>query len=119
MPEQELDVSLIGRGLTVILLVLSLRQQPHDYYVVVRCSVAASAAYCCYLAGKKDLMGWAEWFFVLAFLFNPFLPVTLRRETWAVIDVAVAFFVLASMPCVRRNALGARQTSVATYSKTS
>jgi hypothetical protein len=115
MSKGELDISLIGRGLAILLFVFSFRQQPYEYYIVLRCAVAASAAYCCYLAGKKDFMGWAVWFFVLAGLYNPFIPFRLNRETWQIIDIVAAVFLAASMPCVRWNTLATRAQSVSTY----
>lgn len=80
------------------MLLLALRKWPYDYYRLLRfvtCAVAVLVAYCAYAWRKW----WAAWLFgFVAVLFNPLLPIHLKRQTWQVIDpAAAALFLVAAI----------------------
>lgn len=61
-------------------------RMPYGYYQLMRLVVCGVAGLCAFKAyeGRKQL-----WFFLavaIALLFNPFIPIRFRRDTWRVID---------------------------------
>jgi hypothetical protein len=83
--------------ISVFLLVLAIPDfWPYAYYQILRFAICASGvyhAYRAYLAQKKILVGFAV---VVAVLFNPLVPIYFEKETWVIIDgaVAVGFLVM-------------------------
>ncbi|MFH1968454.1 MAG: DUF6804 family protein [bacterium] len=79
----------------IILLLWALADNPYSYYQFLRWVVLVIACYTAYVAYNKQKIGWAWTFGIMAVLFNPIFPFYLSRDTWQLIDVAVAiiFFV--------------------------
>lgn len=71
------------------MLVLALLQLPYGYYTLLRLVVCLTAAIVAFQSWPKH-QAWAIAFGLVALLFNPLVIVSLDRETWAPIDVAVA-----------------------------
>lgn len=86
---------LIPALIAAIMLVAALADWPYGYYQLLRFVTCGVAAYIAYLAYLRQKM-WAAWLFgLIAVLFNPLIPIHLRREAWAAIDCASALvFVL-------------------------
>ena len=79
----------LGLGLAIALIVC-LFPMPYGYYTLVRFAVMiilGCMAYCYYKEGKMSLCILAG---SLALLFQPLVKITLDRETWNFVDVAVA-----------------------------
>lgn len=71
---------------------------PHGYFMIVRFvvfSVCAYLAYEIYKQNKESLWIWAYGF--LAVLFNPFLPIDLKRSQWENIDLIAGLFLIVSI----------------------
>lgn len=96
----------LARLIAVFLLFLALGKQPYGFYTILRFVVCGVAAYGAFLAvdSKMEKWGWA--FGIIAILFNPFIPVHLDRQTWAIIDVIVAFVIIASLFFLRKQSQG-------------
>ena len=63
------------------------KENPYEYYIVLRWVVCAVFAYLATQAFKQSK---SEWVWILGFvagLYNPILPVHLTREIWTVINI--------------------------------
>ena len=73
----------------------ALASWPYGYYQLLRfitCGVAVYIAFTAYHWQKI----WAVWLFgIIAFLFNPLIPIHLSREIWQPIDAICAILFLA------------------------
>jgi hypothetical protein len=77
------------------LLLGALGSHPYSYYQILRWVVAIVAVIHAYKAHESGMMFW-KWVLIgMAILFNPIAPVYLEKETWAVLDVLSATFLLA------------------------
>ena len=83
----------LGLGLAIALIVC-LFPMPYGYYTLVRFAamiILGCMAYCYYKEGKMSLCVLAG---SLALLFQPLVKITLDRETWNFVDVAVALVLI-------------------------
>ena len=92
----------IARVIAAAMLFWALDRHKYDYFVLLRWVTCAVAAYGAVLASEVRRISWTWTLGIVALLFNPILPVHLKRETWAVIDVATGVLLLASIWQVRR-----------------
>ena len=73
------------------MLALALLPFPYGYYVLLRWVVTVAAMVIVLMSpGQAFASGWKICLIVVALLFNPLIPVHLRRDAWAVIDLLVA-----------------------------
>jgi Na+/alanine symporter len=92
----------IARIAAVIMLFLALARLPYGYYTLLRFVVCGTTAYGAYLASTEQKKpAWAWIFGIIAVLFNPFIPVHITRDIWAVIDIAVALLLVVSLLFLR------------------
>ena len=75
-----------------------------DYYTLLRWVVCGVATFAAFHAAKSKKTGWMWVLAIAALAFNPLLPVHLKRETWAVIDIAVAVLLVVSIVAIDRHA---------------
>lgn len=76
-------------------LLICLAPMPYGYYTLIRMLatlVFGIYAYRCYMA-KKESLTWI--FVILALLFQPLIKVALGRVAWNIVDVIVAFGMIA------------------------
>jgi hypothetical protein len=73
-----------------IMLFVALMPLPYGYYTLLRFVVCAAAAYLAYVeyTRRENVNPWVVGLALIAFLFNPIIPVFLSREIWAPINVA-------------------------------
>lgn len=64
---------------------------PYGYFQVLRIVVTLSSAVIAFSMYENKKIFWAWLFGIIAVIFNPFMPIRLRREVWIMIDVAVGF----------------------------
>ena len=107
-------VSIIARLIAAGMLVGALFRHPSvtgygrhhapydDYYTLLRWVVCGVAAFAAFQAGKSKKTGWMWALAIVALAFNPLLPAHLKRETWAVIDLAVAVLLVVSIVAIDR-----------------
>jgi hypothetical protein len=83
--------------IAVSLLLGTLWRQPYDYFTLLRWVVCGVSACTAFSASDRGARGWRWVFAVVALAFNPILPLHLTRTTWAVVDLAAAALLLASI----------------------
>jgi hypothetical protein len=93
----------IARIVAAVLLFVALGGHPYGYYKLLRFVVCGVNVYGVYSAAKMKKNGWAWAFGVIAILFNPVIPVYLRRGTWQFIDMGVAVVLLISVFMLRKS----------------
>jgi hypothetical protein len=93
----------IARIIAAILLFLALGRHPYGYYKLLRFVVCGVTVYGVYFATKKEKIAWVWPFGIIAILFNPLIPIYLRRGTWQFIDFAVAILLLISVLVLRKS----------------
>ena len=93
---------IIARIASAIMLFLALGKFPYGYYTLLRFVVCGTTACGAYLASTEQKKpAWAWTFGIIAVLFNPFIPIHLSRDIWAVIDIAVALLLVVSLLFLR------------------
>ena len=85
--------SIILTALAVLLL-LCLVKMPYGFYQIVRFLAFAGFGYLAYLEYKGKNIDRMVLFVVLALLFQPFLPLSLGRVIWNIVDVVVALYLI-------------------------
>lgn len=79
-----------------ILMVIALGSNAYDYYTLLRIATTVVAVYLAYRTYQNDEEDGLVWIFgAIAILFNPFIPVYLSREVWALIDVITGITIFA------------------------
>jgi hypothetical protein len=78
------------------MLLWALDRHAYDYYTMLRVVVCGVSAFGAFLAFKRDGPLWGFGLAALALLFNPFVIVGLKRQTWAKVDIAAGVFLIAS-----------------------
>jgi hypothetical protein len=86
-----------ARLATAAALLGALADLPYGYYTLMRVLCCSVAGYGVFLSVKREKPGWGWAFVATAVLFNPVAPIHLDRETWAVVDVAVAALMVFSL----------------------
>lgn len=69
----------------------------YGFFTILRFVVFFTTAYVAYLAYKEQKEGWVWSMGAIAVLFNPFIPISLTREVWVVIDGLVGVFLFSSI----------------------
>jgi hypothetical protein len=80
-----------------IMLAMAPLPLPYGYYVLLRFVVCAATALLAYYEYQSvdRVSGWAIGFALIAFLFNPFIPVYLSRIIWLPINIVAAISIFA------------------------
>lgn len=92
-------LTLVASGMLFVALFSGL---PYGYFTMMRfvvCAVGIYLAYKIYEENKESLWVWAFGF--VAVLFNPIIPIYLKRAQWEVIDLIVGAFFLVSIFLVK------------------
>ncbi len=85
------------RLIAVGMLLWAMADNPYSYYQILRWVVCAIAGYSAFLAYERKNNTWAWIFGVMTVLFNPIAPIHFERETWAILDLVAAVFLVASL----------------------
>ena len=88
---------IVARIITSIILLWALNEHPYIYYTMLRFIVCGVSVYGCIRAIKYGRMDWTWIFGVIAFLFNPIVPIHLDRRIWEIIDIIVAIILIVSI----------------------
>lgn len=78
---------------------------PYGYYVLLRIVVCGTAAYVIYVGYNVGLRTLPVILGIIALLFNPLIPIYLKKEIWVVIDIIVAIVFLITVFILRRSLL--------------
>jgi len=76
------------------MLLIAVLDLPYGYYTLLRIVVFIVAGIIAFLAFKNDKELLLILFGAISILYNPIIPVYLNKNTWIIIDVLVAVFVL-------------------------
>lgn len=101
----------IARVIAVTVLFLALGKHPYWFYTILRFVVCGVAAYGAFFAIKLERKSWAWSLGIVAILFNPFIPIHLDRDTWAIIDVIVALVIIVSLFLLRKPTVSRKDIS--------
>ncbi len=93
---------MIARIIAIILLLGALGSHPYAYYTLLRVVVCGITAYGAYYSIILKEIGWAWTYGVIAFLFNPIIPVYLNMSIWTIIDIGVAIVIIVSLFILRK-----------------
>lgn len=93
---------LISSLIVAMVLLFALADWPYAYYQLLRwatCGVSVYVAYIAYIWQKK----WIVWIFTfIAILFNPLVPIHLKRELWSVIDLVCALLFITTAILIKK-----------------
>src|SRR4030067_3836418 len=96
-----LTVSVLGRLIYAGLLFWALDSHSYGYYTLLRWVALLACGYCLMLAFSKKDTRWAWTFGVLGLLFNPIFPVSMDKNTWAIVDAITGIVLIASIFFIR------------------
>ena len=78
---------------SVILLIIAIGQNPYSYYIFLRVFLfVASVINLYFLFQKKDKF-WGTFFFIVAIIYNPILPLYLTKSLWSIINLLTIIFI--------------------------
>jgi hypothetical protein len=89
--------SIVAKLIAAGLLFGALARHSYDYYTMLRWVVCGVSAFAAVRAADAQQIGWLWAFAIVALLFNPVIPVHLKRDTWVLIDFGTAVFLLISV----------------------
>lgn len=87
----------VARIVCAGMLVWALWRHSYGYFEALRLGVLAVCVFGIYCARAWKQEGWIWAFGFFAVLFNPFVKIALGRQTWNVVDVVVAAFLVVSL----------------------
>lgn len=83
--------------ITIIMLLIALRDNPYSYYQLLRWCVSGVSFYSVFSTNDKENTFWFWTMLIVGILFNPLIPFYFERETWAILDIITALIVLISI----------------------
>lgn len=89
--------SSIAKLIAAVMLFAALGRHGYDYYTLLRWIACGVAAYTAFQAMQINKVGWLFVFVIVAIVLNPIIPLHLKRETWAFVDIAAAVLLLLSI----------------------
>ena len=89
--------SIIAKLIAAIMLFAALGRHGYDYYTLLRWIACGAAAYTAFQAVQINKVGWLIVFVIVAIVLNPIIPLHLKRESRAFVDIAAAVLLLLSI----------------------
>lgn len=80
-----------------VMLFIAILPLPYGYYQLLRFAICGIGAFIAYRAYELKRRSWVWIMGIIAFLFNPLIPVHLDKATWSFIDFIVAIIFLVSI----------------------
>lgn len=85
---------IVASGCSMLLLLGAVvERRPYGYYTLLRLVVCATALYLAFIAYEAKSVGWAIALALTGVLFNPILPVRMRRADWQPFDIVAAIVI--------------------------
>jgi hypothetical protein len=81
----------------IVLLFAATMRLPYGYYTFLRISICGFCGLVALFCIAERSLAWASAFALIAILFNPIIPVYLKRETWFWLDLGVATIIAAHL----------------------
>ncbi|MGB7768662.1 MAG: DUF6804 family protein [Verrucomicrobiia bacterium] len=89
--------SIIAKLIAVVMLFAALGRHPYDYYTILRWIACGVSAFTAFQAAETKKFGWLAVFVIVAIVLNPIAPLHLKRDTWALVDIAAGVLLLLSV----------------------
>ena len=89
--------SILAKLVAAVMLFAALGRHPYDYYTLLRWVACGACAYTAFQAMQSKKLGWLWVFAIAAIVLNPIAPLHLKRDTWAIVDIAAAVLLLVSI----------------------
>jgi hypothetical protein len=89
--------SVAAKVIAAGLLCGALSRHRYDYYTVLRWIVCGDSVFTAYQAFETKRIYWLLVFASVAIVFNPVVPLHLKRGTWAYADIVAALLILVSI----------------------
>jgi len=86
--------------IAALMLFAALGRHPYDYYTILRWIACGVAVFTAFQAGEMKKFGWLVIFVIVAVVLNPIVPFYLKRDTWALVDIAAGVLLLFSIAVV-------------------
>ncbi|WP_375781496.1 DUF6804 family protein [Burkholderia ubonensis] len=80
------------------LLIVALTRWPYGFYIFLRIAICLSALLLTWRSLQSKRKLWTAVMIGVAILFNPLIPIYLKRHSWAVIDLLIAAIFLMCPP---------------------
>lgn len=94
------------------MLLLAVSGHRRGNFLLLRLVVSLGAALLALIAHKQNVAGWLWALLAILVLFNPLVPIHLRRDVWRVIDLAAAG-VFVAVAFMMRGTQGAQGSTAA------
>ena len=94
------------RIIAAIFLFVAIGSYPYSYYIILRIITCGVSLYGIWYAYRVRKFFWLWVFSAIAVLFNPIVPIHLKKEVWIVIDLAVIIIFLISIPLLKAKVKG-------------
>jgi hypothetical protein len=91
---------IIAKLIAAVLLFAALGRHAYDYYTLLRWVACGVAAFTAYQAAETKKFGWLAVFVIVAIVLNPIAPLHLKRDTWALVDIAAGVLLLLSIAVI-------------------
>ena len=89
--------SVIAKLIAAVMLFAALGRHAYDYYTLLRWVACGVYVLTAFQAVQDKKTGWLFLFVTAAVVLNPIVPVHLKRDTWAIVDIAAALLLLVSI----------------------
>jgi predicted transcriptional regulator len=89
--------SIIAKLIAAVMLFAALGRHPYDYYTILRWIACGVSAFTAFQAAETKKFGWLAVFVIVAIVLNPIAPLHLKRDTWALVDIAAGVLLLLSV----------------------
>jgi hypothetical protein len=99
--------------LSIAVLLIAIGKMPYGFYTLTRvviCGVAVLLAFVSWREERSAAKAWSVAFGFIAVLFNPIVPIYLKRATWFYFDVGIALIFAAHLAFVRLSWLRAERS---------
>ena len=95
LPPQHTIASVLSRFIAIFFLLFATQKLPYSYFTMLRLIVCAVSIYHCFLSVRLHNGLFAVVFGLVVLIYNPAIPIFLKRATWEPIDVvtAISFFI--------------------------
>lgn len=90
----------IAKLIAAVMLFAALGRHAYDYYTILRWIACGVCAYTAFQAMQSKKIGWLFVFVIVALVLNPITPLRIKRDTWAIVDVAAALLLLMSIAAI-------------------
>ena len=75
----------------IIFLLLPIMQKwPFAYHTLIRLEIFIASIYLVFLAMQAGQFGWMILFAILVILYNPIIPIHLKKEVWQIVEISGA-----------------------------